>query len=249
MFLLVFMAEANLNKAHQVMTYLMLLFFPTIMSWLFTKLVEVSHGLKRQWEWNHVCLTVHHYPRKHCKKKKTRQPSKTEDQASKRSFHMPTCLLQPAFIAFKVGCPVESSIRRLKTTLTIKCRPNLVSFVDNSPYQVPRIRFDTDSFVIGIDTYTLVMMGNRPDQFEDLMLHKDEDKQKGLAINVTGTFNFQVEDNEGAVHHIKIPNSKYIPDLKICLLLPHHWVQEAQDKYPLPRWMSIEVDDEALLLI
>jgi hypothetical protein len=39
------MAEANLNKAHQVMTYLTLILFPTIMSWLLTKLVNVSHDL------------------------------------------------------------------------------------------------------------------------------------------------------------------------------------------------------------
>jgi hypothetical protein len=55
---LVFMAEANLNKAHQVLTYLMLLFFPTILSWLLTKLAEVSHDLMCQWEWNHVHLAV-----------------------------------------------------------------------------------------------------------------------------------------------------------------------------------------------
>jgi hypothetical protein len=87
------------------------------------------------------------------------------------------------------------------------------------------------------------------------MLRKDEDGTKvegikgGLAIKGTGAFNFHIEDNEGAVHHIKIPNSKYIPDLKICLLFPHHWEQEAQDKYPLPRGTRIEEDDEALLLI
>jgi hypothetical protein len=44
-FWLVFMAEANLNKAHQIMTYHTLLLFPTILSWLLTKLVEVSHDL------------------------------------------------------------------------------------------------------------------------------------------------------------------------------------------------------------
>jgi hypothetical protein len=41
------MAEANLNKAHQIMTYLSLLLFPTILSWLLTKLVEISHDLMR----------------------------------------------------------------------------------------------------------------------------------------------------------------------------------------------------------
>jgi hypothetical protein len=45
-----FMAEANLNKAHQIMTYLTLLLFPTIKSWLLTKLANVSHDLTRQWE-------------------------------------------------------------------------------------------------------------------------------------------------------------------------------------------------------
>jgi hypothetical protein len=56
------------------------------------------------------------------------------------------------------------------------------------------------------------------------MLHKNEDKTEmegikgGLAIKGTGTFNLHIEDNEGAVHHIKVPNSKCVPDLKICLL-------------------------------
>jgi hypothetical protein len=59
----------KLNKAHQVLTYLMLLFFPTILSWLLTKLAEVIHDLTHQWEWNHMHLVVHHHPRKHRKKK------------------------------------------------------------------------------------------------------------------------------------------------------------------------------------
>jgi hypothetical protein len=39
------MAEANLNKAYQIVTYLSLLLFPTILSWLLTKLAEISHDL------------------------------------------------------------------------------------------------------------------------------------------------------------------------------------------------------------
>jgi hypothetical protein len=184
MFWLVFMAEANL----------MLLFFPTILFWLFAKLAEISQGLTHQWEWNHICLTAHHYPMKHCKKMKARQPSKIEDQASQRSFHMPTYLQHLALIASKVGCQVKCSMRPLKAALTIKRLPNLVATADNLPYQVPRIRFDMDSFVIGIDTFALVMMGNRPDQFEDLIPHKDKDNTEmegtkgGLAIKGTGTF-------------------------------------------------------------
>jgi hypothetical protein len=128
-----------------------------------------------QWEWNHVHLTAQHYPRKHRKKKKARQPSKIEDQASKRSFHMPSYLLPLALITFKVGCHVECSMRCLKAALTIKCLPNLVAFAaaTDLPYQVPRICIDNNSFVIGVDTYALVTMGNHLDQFEDLKLHNE----------------------------------------------------------------------------
>jgi hypothetical protein len=52
------------------MTYLTLLLFPTIMSWLLTKLANVSHDLTHQWEWNHFRLAVRHHSRKHRKKKK-----------------------------------------------------------------------------------------------------------------------------------------------------------------------------------
>jgi hypothetical protein len=54
------------------MTYLSILLFPIILSWLFTKLVETSHDLSCHWEWNHIPLVVRYYPRKHRKKKKAR---------------------------------------------------------------------------------------------------------------------------------------------------------------------------------
>ncbi len=148
-------------------------------------------------------------------------------------------------------------MRHLKAALTIKRLPKLIPFAaaTNLPYQVPRICFDTNSFIIGIDTYILIMLGNRPDQFEDLKIHSDKGNTEvkgikgGLEIKGTGTFKFHIEDNDGGVHLIKIPNSKYIPELKVCLLLPHHWAQEAIDHYPLPKGTKMEEDDEALILI
>jgi hypothetical protein len=98
------MVEANLNKAHQVLTYLILMFFTIIQSWLLTKLAEVSHDLTHHWEWNHVHLVVRHHPRKHRKKKKAQQSSKIEDQVQRRRSFTPTYLLPLAPIAFKVGC-------------------------------------------------------------------------------------------------------------------------------------------------
>ncbi len=73
--------------------------------------------------------------------------------------------------------------------------------------------------------------------------------QGGLSIKGMGTFKFHIKDDEGGVHLIKISNSKYVPDLKVCLLLPHHWAQEAKDHYPVPKGTKMDTNDEALTLI
>ncbi len=191
------MVEANLNKAHQIITYLTLLLFPTILSWLLTKLAEVSHDLTCQWGWNHVRLAVCHCPRKHCKKKKTRQPNKIKDQVQRKRAFTPTYLLPLALIAFKVGCHVEHSVRHLKAALTINCLLKLVAFAaaTDLPYQVPRICFKTNSFVIGVNTFASTTLGNHPDQFKDLKMHdntKVEGIKGGLDIKGTGTFKFHI---------------------------------------------------------
>ncbi len=148
---------------------------------------------------------------------------------------MPTYLLPLALIAFKVGCCVKYSMCCLRAVLTIKHLPNIVAYAaaTNLPYQVPRICFDTNSFVICVDTSALVTIGNSPDQFKDLKLYNSKNKNKvegikeGMVIKGTGTFKFHIKDDKRAVHLIKVPNSKYMPELKICLLLPHQWAQEA----------------------
>jgi hypothetical protein len=98
-------------------------------------------------------------------------------------------------------------------------------------------------------------LGNHPDQFEDLKLHSDKDNTEwegikgGLDIKGTGRFKFYIKDDDGGGHLIKILNSKYVPELKVCLLSPHHWAQEAKDHYPLPKGTKMEESDEALTLI
>ncbi len=99
------------------------------------------------------------------------------------------------------------------------------------------------------------MLENHPNQFEDLKLHSEKDDTEvdrikgGLDIKGTGMLKFHIKDNEGGVHLIKIPNSKYVPDLKVCLLSPHHWAQEAKDHYPVPKGTKMEEGNQALILI
>jgi hypothetical protein len=123
------------------------------------------------------------------------------------------------------------------------------------PYQVPRILFDTNFFVISINTFASIMLGKHPDQFEDLKMHSEKENTEtegikgGLDIKGTGTFKFYIEDDKGEVNLIKIPNSKYVPDLKVCLLSPHHWVQDAKDHFPVLKGTKMNTDNEALMLI
>ncbi len=59
-------------------------------------------------------------------------------------------------------------------------------------------------------------------EFESLCLEQ---------VNVDSVSDFQVsiEDDNGKNHTIGIPNSLYLPGLKVCLLSPQHWAQEAGD--------------------
>jgi hypothetical protein len=168
---------------------------------------------------------------------------------------MLTYLLPLALISFKVGCHVEHFLCRLRTALNMhQCLPKIVAFAASTtlPYQVSSIRFNTDSFVISIDTFSSITLRNHPDQFENLKTHNDTEVggiKGGLGIKRTGTFKFHIKDDKERAHLIKILNSKYVPDLKLCLLLPHHWAQEAKDHYPVPKETKLDTDDEALTLI
>jgi hypothetical protein len=63
---------------------------------------------------------------------------------------------------------------------------------------------------------------------------------KGLAIKGEGMLVFKINDNNGKLHKICIPNSLYLPGLRMCLLSPQHWAQEAEDNYPLPNSTRME---------
>jgi hypothetical protein len=76
-------------------------------------------------------------------------------------------------------------------------------------------------------------MANAPHLFEDLQLIDNAGEVngigEGLAIKGKGTFKFSIEDDNGKIHTIRIPNSLYLPGLRQCLLSPQHWAQEAGD--------------------
>ncbi len=105
----------------------------------------------------------------------------------------------------------------------------------------PLVRFDSDSYPIGVDSHASRCMANKTHLFEDLRLNKDNGQvdgiNEGLEIAGKGTLKFNIKDNEGRQHTIRIKNSLYVPDMRRCLLAPQHWVQEAGDEQT---WMELK---------
>jgi hypothetical protein len=75
-------------------------------------------------------------------------------------------------------------------------------------------------------------MANGKRLFEDLHLNQAEQKVGGINIGlvvITGwlTLVITLNDDSRRPQKIKIPNSLFFPDLRLCLLSPQHWAQEA----------------------
>jgi hypothetical protein len=145
------------------------------------------------------------------------------------------------FTAYKVGCRIEIFLRRFSgpptwdhSHLAFQSEVTLQSA--SSP-----VRFDSDSYPIGVDSHAPKCMVNKAHLFEDLCLNEDKGHvsgiSNGLAIVGEGTFKFTIKDDEGIQHTIRIKNSLYVPDMRRCLLLPQHWAQEAGDEQT---WMELK---------
>ena len=72
-------------------------------------------------------------------------------------------------------------------------------------------------------------MANDTHLFKDLRLNKNNGQVdgivKGLAIKGKGTFKFDITNDDGKKHTIRIKNSFYVPKMRRCLLSPQHWEQ------------------------
>jgi hypothetical protein len=94
-----------------------------------------------------------------------------------------------------------------------------------------RMRFDTDSFMIGIDNCaSRCLTDNKRDFVGPLQRHTT--KIKGIGGNQdsqwTGTVKWPIIDDEGRKHELLIPNTVLVPkgSLPFRLLSPQHFAQE-----------------------
>jgi hypothetical protein len=72
------------------------------------------------------------------------------------------------------------------------------------------MRFDTDSFLIGVNSFALVTMATQPEQFEDLILDVGQSVQGiegGLAIKGHGTFIFNSASHQDSGQRTSLTSS------------------------------------------
>ena len=104
--------------------------------------------------------------------------------------------------------------------------------------RIQQIKFDTDSYPIGVDTFSSRCVTNNIDHFETCAPSISKNRRKikvadggRMDIKGTGTVTWKLEDDDGVVHKIRIKNTLYVPNLDHCLLSPQH-VAQALEKDP-----------------
>jgi hypothetical protein len=159
-----------------------------------------------------------------------------------------TYLFSFLWTTFQVGCCVKVAYRYAikwlhalpwpRQAVRIALQANGRSACSNN------VRFDSDLFPVGVDNHASRCMGNDKRLFNNLILARTLQRvggiSKGLPIQGKGKLVININDNNDKPHRIKIPNSLYLPGLKMCLLLPQHWAQEAGDNHPLPNGTRME---------
>ena len=113
-----------------------------------------------------------------------------------------------------------------------------------------KCNFDTDGFMIGVDTLCSRTMSGCKTHFRSLRDPTTVDQVQGIGdssmkIEGIGTFFFSLHDDDGKYHTFEVPNSLYVPGIKLPLLSPQHWAKEADDHKPLYNGTSARFDDDA----
>jgi GAG-pre-integrase domain len=98
-------------------------------------------------------------------------------------------------------------------------------------------KFDSDSYLIGIDNHASASMTNSESDFIEEPILVDL-KIKGIKGHLTtskvGTVRWMIQDDSGRNHRFDIPGTYLVPELPIRLLSPQHVAKEMMKKTTIP---------------
>ncbi len=164
--------------------------------------------------------------------KRHKKPVRINQESNKTTSKARMYLLPFLFTHFKVDCHIELGLLHFWHPYSWNLQLLALQGATTQPGQPPPVCSDSDLIPIRIHKHASQCMANVPHLFKDLCLASNRGQVdgigKGLEIQGEGTFKFSIEDDNGRAHTIKIPNSLCLPELRQCLLLPQHWVQEAE---------------------
>lgn len=108
-----------------------------------------------------------------------------------------------------------------------------------SPHDdIRKIYFDTDSRIVRVDNCATRSISPYIEDFVDPPRADKYAKIRGLTGiaegAMVGTIKWQIEDDDGKVHTIILPDSLYMKNATSRLLSPQHWAQTARDNKPKP---------------
>ena len=111
--------------------------------------------------------------------------------------------------------------------------------------------FNSDSFKILIDNCASTSITNSMDDFVSKPRAATKSIQ-GISGDteapLIGTVAWKIEDDNGRVHTITLPNTYYAPNAPYRLLSPQHWSQTARDTTPhLHGTWCVTYDDSLVL--
>jgi hypothetical protein len=120
--------------------------------------------------------------------------------------------------------------------LYANCSANLPGTHRDKPQEAI---FDSDSFLIQVNSGASRSISNCKAHFKSLepIDPKGSHKISSLTgedspIKGKGTLKWKIEDDDSAVHMIRLKDSLYIPAFKTCLLYTQHWSQSTNDHLP-----------------
>jgi len=112
--------------------------------------------------------------------------------------------------------------------------------------------FDSDSYAIRVDNCCSKCITNRLEDFETPPQQVFSTTVKGIGgrIHCThkGTIVWNIEDDQGRIHKLRIPGSFYTREAPSRLLSPQHWAQTANDNKPQRHGTWCATYDDSIVL-
>ena len=197
----------------------------------------LNEKLMTLWEWikSHILADILFYPRHYSPGPRKRHYTKRFVTPRKKGFITRACFKTTKF--------------RLQVFEV--CAGNQSPDSSQAQQSNPSMRFDSDSFLIGIDNHASRSISNNIRHFVTPLSKPPKTRQRirgignqMLSVTGEGTVLWKWEDDDGDVHQHYIDGVLYVPEASFCILSPQHWSQQANDNNPNPNgtWCATYAD-------